>query len=807
MGFVTFVFSIFHGTPLVYGPEQQLSLDLLTRIIREAQPAAVALPPAILEELSQSQRGCSSLQKLDCVYVGGAPLADETGSLLQRYTRVITMFGSSELGWLPAMVPDDSADWNYYEWNPCAGIRMAAVSDGMHELVIERNQEYAEYQAIFCNFPELEVYRTKDLFMMHPTKPWLWRFCCRQDDIILLSNGEKLNPVTMEKIIGTHPYVANVLVVGQAKFQTGLLVEPSIDAQRLDPLAFVSAIWHTVQEANDSVPAYGRIIKGMVRTASLGKAFRRSAKGTVQRRATIEDFAAEIEEMYAADPEKYMGPEAPAVLNSVTVTEYVRQTIAEALGHSDFQNTQDFYDLGFDSLMSLAVSRSLQKDIRAHRPDLPSTILGPQMIYANNTVSRLAVYILNLIKGIQPADTDRSTKLAKLVTQYTSGLDCSRTPRLLSQGQPLRTVILTGSTGSLGTYLLKELLNNQSTEKIYCLNRSEDAESKQRSSLEKKGIMLHHQHWNSKLEFLHVSIQQDRFGLSESKYEELLGSVNAIVHNSWKLDFNLHVKSFEDVHIRGVRRLVEFSLSSSHTADIHFISSIGTVGKSTTGIATIIPEEPVKDCSLVLPNGYSESKYVSEQICYEACRAAGVRTTIYRVGQIAGPTTQQGQWNPDEWLPAMIKSSITMRCVPETLGSRTVDWIPVDLVSAIIMDIIHVRQEHQFDHSCAVYHLRNPTSASWRSLLSPLVENYGVSPVSLTAWIAKLEDIQATASETIQDIPAVKLLDFFKELESSARADMPTIDVRKAMESSTTMRALEPISASLMYNWLKQWKY
>jgi hypothetical protein len=35
-----------------------------------------------------------------------------------------------KLGWLPAMVPDDSADWNYYEWNPCAGIRMAAVSDG-----------------------------------------------------------------------------------------------------------------------------------------------------------------------------------------------------------------------------------------------------------------------------------------------------------------------------------------------------------------------------------------------------------------------------------------------------------------------------------------------------------------------------------------------------------------------------------------------------------------------------------------------------------------------------------------------------
>ncbi|KAL4888281.1 acetyl-CoA synthetase-like protein [Aspergillus ambiguus] len=799
MGFVAFVFSIFHGTPLVYGPEHQLSLGSLTCLIRE-------------KEMSQSKKALSCLQKLDCVYVGGAPLADGICTLLQEYTQVITMFGSSELGCVPAMVPEDLADWNYYEWNPYAGVRMAAVSDGMYELVIEKDQKLAGPQAIFHTFPGLEIYQSKDLFTQHPRKPWLWKFCCRQDDIIVQSNGEKFSPVVMENIIGAHPYVANALVVGQSRFHAGLLVEPSMEAQGTETLALVNTIWPMVQRANNSVPAYGRILKGMIRTASQGKAFRKTPKGTVQRQATIDDYATEIDEMYATDSEKNIGPDAPTVLDQDTVTNYVRQTIVEALGHSDFQNTQDFYELGFDSLMSLGISRSLQNGIiRAHRQDLPAATVDLQAIYANATVTRLADYILNLVKGNPLTDTDRSSKLANLVTWYTSGLSCSRVARRPSQGQPLRAVILTGSTGSLGTYLLKELLDSQSTEKIYCLNRSEDAESKQKSSFKSKGIHVNDHHWNSKLEFLHVSMQQDRFGLNESKYDELLGSANAIIHNSWKIDFNLSVESFEDAHIGGVRRLVDFSLSGNHTADIHFISSIGTVGKWTagnsTGDTTIIPEQPVKDCSGVLPHGYSESKYVSEQVCYEASRAAGVRTTVYRVGQIAGPTTQQGRWNQDEWFPAMIKTSITIGCVPDTLGSMTVDWIPIDLVSAIIMDIIHVRQGPRSSDPCAVYHLQNPTSVSWESLLPPLVQNYEVLPVSLRVWITKLEDIHTAAAGKLQNIPAVKLLGFFKELERSSGANMPILDVQRAMESSAAMKGLKPISASLMDNWLKQWKY
>lgn len=45
---------------------------------------------------------------------------------------------------------------------------------------------------------ELEEYRTKDLFELHPQIPNLWRWCARSDEIIVFLNGEKTNPISME---------------------------------------------------------------------------------------------------------------------------------------------------------------------------------------------------------------------------------------------------------------------------------------------------------------------------------------------------------------------------------------------------------------------------------------------------------------------------------------------------------------------------------------------------------------------------------------------------------------------------------
>lgn len=75
-------------------------------------------------------------------------------------------------------------------------------------------------------------------------------------------------------------------------------------------------------------------------------------------------------------------------------------------------------------------------------------------------------------EGCNGLEETRITKMASLVQKYTKDLPQIK-PR---KNQLLETsklnVVLTGSTGSLGTHLLRSLLDDLTISKIYCLNRS-----------------------------------------------------------------------------------------------------------------------------------------------------------------------------------------------------------------------------------------------------------------------------------------------------------------------------------------------
>jgi acyl-coenzyme A synthetase/AMP-(fatty) acid ligase len=98
--------------------------------------------------------------------------------------------------------------------------------DDHHELIINRNSEMSWCQPVFDIFPHLDQWRTKDLFQKHPTKPDLWTFKGRRYDIIVLSNGEKVNPVLMESAIQAYPALKGAFVVGAERFQPALVIKP-----------------------------------------------------------------------------------------------------------------------------------------------------------------------------------------------------------------------------------------------------------------------------------------------------------------------------------------------------------------------------------------------------------------------------------------------------------------------------------------------------------------------------------------------------------------------------------------------------
>ncbi|KAE8335493.1 hypothetical protein BDV24DRAFT_156005 [Aspergillus arachidicola] len=783
MGFSLLIISVFHGIRCVVAPDKPLSTEFLTSMLNATKPTAILLPPCILEDMTLSQASMEALWNLKYVFWGGSSLSPEVGRKIREHTPLAGFMGMTEAGFILSLAPEDKEDWEYFEWWPTNGIEMELVDDDLYEMVIHRHYD-PFLQPIFHTFPDLDEYHTKNVYTRHPTKSNLWKLRGRLDDVVSLSNGEKFNPVTMEKIIEGHALVARAVVVGNGKFQPALLVEPNWNQWSEDnPVRdLIAQIWPTVQDANRINPAHGRIMKNKVGVASKTKPFQTTPKGSTQRRLVTRDYEKEIEDIYTKQDDEITEYQIPDTADLSGIQEFVRNVVSDALGFSSFSDQTDFYSLGLDSLQTMQLSRTFQGSICSCRPSTKSRAITAQNIYGNPTVEQLAKFIYGMTSNAEQSTVSRSEKIDALVQKYT--VDLPEREAGTRKATDQHTVILTGSTGSLGNYLLHTLLSNPSVVKVYCLNRSE-AKDRQVKSFQEKGLAYDFS--QGRVEFLVASFGEEKFGLSGPKYEEMLHTVTTVVHNAWRMDFNISVDSFDDVHIRG----------SIHNAHIFFMSSIGTIGGWTLTHGPSVPETPLEDCDVTLRQGYAEAKHICERICLAASQKAG----------IAGPTTENGMWNRQEWLPLIVATSKAMGKIPRTLGSMPVEWTPVDTLATIITELIQTRSTSQMDSPCSVFHLVNPSATSWESLLPAVQERYNVQPIEMSEWVTELESITNPSPAEVAAKPALKLIGFYQGLVEGEGALSAPIEVEKTKEASITMKSMRPISIELMANWLNQWSF
>lgn len=66
---------------------------------------------------------------------------------------------------------------------------------------------------------------------------------------------------------------------------------------------------------------------------------------------------------------------------------------------------------------------------------------------------------------------------------------------------------------------------------------------------------------------------------------------------------------------------------------------------------------------MALSSGYSQSKWVAEQILYAAAAKTALDPVVVRVGQVSGGPC--GAWAANEWYPIMVQSAIQLGCYPE----------------------------------------------------------------------------------------------------------------------------------------------
>jgi thioester reductase-like protein len=784
----------------------------VAQILEKTQPTTGAFAPSLLEEICSTDDGLAIVAKLQHIFFGGGPLAPETGDKLCKLTHLQSIIGSTEAGFLHGMVLQHPLDWQYFEWASGSGIAMEAAGDGLSELVVKKDGD-RRGKGIFYTFPDLQEWRTNDLFAPHPEKPGLWTYKGRRDDVIVLSNGEKFNPVGFEKALESHALVRGAVVVGQARFQTALIIEPKWESlsETKDHVSLVDELWPVVEEINKANPSQGKIWKSMILIAKRDKPFSRAAKGSIIRKCTIKDYEKEIDILYGDESadDKLGKVSSDADLDQ---TKALLRAAIESKGLPFPQNAADdadFFNFGVDSLQVVALSKTLTV---AYSETRDEQIL-PQVIYQHPTVDALARYLCHGSNDASAtgADISREDVMAKMVEKYTKEMQSSSHPAKPSNPRS-RTIVLTGSTGSLGNYILQDLIASPDVSRIYCMNRSAGAADRNRKSFEERGATPDF----AKVMYLQTDFARDNFGLPLDVYDELLLSADTFIHNAWAVDFNKTVASFEDTHVAGTRRVVDFSVKSKHRAHIIFISSIASVGNWTPPDSSTaneqVPEEIFETHSISLPQGYGESKHVAECILASAARHSGVPSTIVRCGQLAGPSDAGSVWNRHEWVPSLLISSREIGMLPQTLGNQNVvDWVPMDTAARAVCEITMARATEMSgaDDLARAYHVVNPAVVQWTDLVpdisQALQECAGkpVEPVTFESWLQALWSCPVTAEE-MEKKPAIKLLDFYEGLKSEGGA-LPRLATGDTEKTSEALRSSEVISAELVRAWIGSW--
>lgn len=260
--------------------------------------------------------------------------------------------------------------------------------------------------------------------------------------------------------------------------------------------------------------------------------------------------------------------------------------------------------------------------------------ISGNLIFEHPTVRELAAAVAAAVdpsSALSRADRARAQVrlLEDMVARYTRDMPGARAAQKARAQEGAPVVLITGSTGNIGSHILAYLLADKRVGKVYTLNRpSADPLGRLKAAFADRGLPVDALD-NPKFVSLVGEVTKDKFGLDDAQYSEVrsiyhqpmalltvalevVNSVTHIIHNAWTVNFNLALQSFED-QIAGVRRLVDISASSEHPVRILMTSSIG-IATGWDMAKGPVPEHPLPDPAPVAGFGYAASKYVVEQV-------------------------------------------------------------------------------------------------------------------------------------------------------------------------------------------------
>lgn len=294
------------------------------------------------------------------------------------------------------------------------------------------------------------------------------------------------------------------------------------------------------------------------------------------------------------------------------------------------------------------------------------------------------------------------------------------------------TVLLTGVTGFLGAFLLRDLLENSSAHIICLVRFNEPADDDQPGGVARiRRNLLDLGIWRDsimeRVEILPGNLSRTRFGLSPEAFDELAARVQVIVHAAATVNLVYPYAALRGPNVGGTREILRLACKGGAT--VQYVSTNGVLSPSLESGWSEDTMLDITDVPEKLLDGYGQTKWVAEQLVLEAGRR-GLPVKIHRAGTISGHSLT-GAANAWDLLSAIIVESIKLGYAPDVHGWRA-EMTPVDFVSKAI---VHLAAQSQTEQT--VFHLGDPEPVDTRSVFDALNElGYPTKRLDWDEWVA-----------------------------------------------------------------------
>lgn len=253
-----------------------------------------------------------------------------------------------------------------------------------------------------------------------------------------------------------------------------------------------------------------------------------------------------------------------------------------------------------------------------------------------------------------------------------------------------RTVFLTGATGFLGAYILRDLLLRPSIVVIAHVRAQNPGAGLERVIRTCTAYGIWNDAWRERIKCVCGDLSKPHCGLQAEAWEHLAHEVDTVIHNGARVHWIYPYSTLRNSNVLSTVALLELCamgkakqfgfVSSTSVLDTqHYIEASDRIIAG--GGQGISEEDHLEGSSKGLGTGYGQTKWASEYIVREAAQR-GLQAVIIRPGYVLGDP-KLGTTITDDFLVRFLKGCIQVRSRPSI--DNTINQVPCTHVARVVV--------------------------------------------------------------------------------------------------------------------------